>query len=87
MPIVPNLLIRLQSPSSPICTSSVKLFGVQVLLQIDAEFFSKWFEIAQVFVVLALVFDFCLDTYVSEVSVLGNSTLKWARHLQRPVRL
>ena len=60
----------LSSLSSFICTSSIKLLGIQVFLQIDAQFFSKRFEIAQVLVVLALVLDFGFDTCVSEVSVL-----------------
>ena len=69
---VSNLPIRPRSLSSPICTSSVKLLGIQVLLQIDAKFFSKRFKIAQVFVVLALVFDFSFDTCVLDVSVLES---------------
>ena len=68
----PSLSERARSLSGPVCASSVTLLGIQVLLQIDAELFSKRFEIAQVFVVLTLIFNFGLDTCVSEVSVIKD---------------
>ena len=70
---VPSFPKRLWSLSSLICTSSVKLLGIQLFLQIDTQFFSKRFEIAQVLIVLALVLDFGFNTCEPEVSVLEKT--------------
>ncbi len=68
------------SLSSLVCTRSVNLLRVQVLLQINAQFFPKRFEITQVFIVLALIFDFGLDACVAGMSFFeqGNGKVSHA---------
>ena len=44
-----------------VCPCRVPLFRIKILFQVDAKFFPKRFKVAQIFVVLAFVFDFGLN--------------------------
>jgi hypothetical protein len=41
---------------------AVAVFGIKILLEIDAQFFPQWLQFLQVLLVLLDVFDFSLDT-------------------------
>lgn len=41
---------------------AVAVFGVKILLEIDAQLFPQWLQLLQVLLVLLDVFDFSFDT-------------------------